>query len=150
MTEEEGHSLRRSTRKRKEISYKGLATPAAEENNSPEPEFIDEDDDEPAFKPINKKQSLRDASTSVAPSQKADKRSVNAYTTREGRLMSMGGTDESIRDIVLQRLEKWRDVLRNVPEELLDYTIGWGIYTGDWNGKGGNRQKLELLDSSLL
>jgi hypothetical protein len=148
--EGEGYSLRRSSRKRKEISYKGLSPPATEENNSPEPEFIDEDDDELAFKPINKKQSLRNASTSVTPSLKVDKRGANAYTTREGRLNSMGGTDESIRDIVLQRLEKWRDVLRKVPEELFDYTIGWGIYTGDWNGEGGSRQKLELLDSSLL
>jgi hypothetical protein len=150
MTGEEGHSLRRSSRKRKEISYKDLNSPTVEDNNSPEPEFIDEDDDEPAFKPINKKQSLRNASTSVVLSPKVDKRSVNAYTTREGRLNSMGGTDESIRNIILHRLEKWRDVLRKVPEELLDYTIGWGICTGDWNGKCGSRQKIELLDSSRL
>ena len=148
--EEAGHSLRRSSRKRKKISYKDLNSPAAEDSNSPEPEFID-DDDEPAFKPINKKHSLRNASTSEVPSPKLDnKRSAIAYTTREGRLNSMGGTDESIRDIVLQRLEKWRDVLRKVPEELIDYTIGWGICTGDWNGKGGSRQKPELLDSSCL
>ena len=150
--EEEGHSLRRSSRKRKEISYKDLISPAAEDNSSPEPESIDEnDDDEPAFKPINKKKSLRNTSTSEIPSPRVDnKRSANAYTTKEGRLHSMGGTDESIRITIQQRLEKWRDVLRKVPEELFDYTIGWGICTGDWDGKGGSRQKMETLDLSLL
>ena len=149
--EEGGRSLRRSSRKRKEISYSNLIAPAAEDNNSPEPEFIDEDNYEPTFKPINKKQSLRNASASEVPSPKVDnKRSINAYNTREGRLHSMGGTDESIRNAVLQRLEKWRDVLRRVPEELFDYTIGWGICTGDWNEKCGSRQKTELLDLSLV
>jgi hypothetical protein len=150
--EEEGHTLRRSTRKRKEISYKDLISPAAEDNTSPEPDFIDEnDDDEPTFKPINKKQSLRNTTTSEIPSTKVDnKRSANAHTTKEGRLHSMGGTDESIRIIVQQRLEKWRDVLRKVHEELFDYTIGWGICTGDWNGEGGTRQKMEILDLSFL
>lgn len=147
---EDGHSLRRSSRKRKEISYKDLTMPTAEDSNSPEPEFIDEDDDGPAFKPIDKKESLRNASTSIAPSLKVDKRNTNAFATKEGRLNSMGGTDESIREIVLQRLDNWRDVLRRVPEELLDYSIGWGICTGDWNGKGGSRQKTELLNMSRI
>ena len=151
--EDAGPSLRRSSRKRKVISYKDLGAPS-EDNDTPEPEFIEEEeeeeDDEPTFKPINKKRSLRNISTPEVPTTKVDKRSTNGYTTREGRLNSIGGTDESIRDSILQQLAKWRDVLGKVPEELLDYTIGWGICTGDWNGKGGSRQKIEIPESSLL
>ena len=57
----------------------------------------------------------------------------------------MSGTDETMREIYVQRLQCWRDVFSEIPEGLLDYTAGWGICEGDWNGKGGERQKTEPI-----
>lgn len=144
----EEHAVRRSTRKRKHISYKGLGNDA--EDSSPDPPFIDE----PPSQPPNKKRLPPTSATredSEPPSSLISKRSNKfSLASREGRLTTIAGTDKTIRDNILRNLENWKDVLTQVPEELLDYTVGWVICTGDWNGKGGERQKSEIIQSLSL
>jgi hypothetical protein len=136
--------LRRSTRKRKEISYKDLEG-AAKDN------ITDASVVEPPSKPPSKKHSIKSVTTKEdyepsSPSPEPERRSNPASLgNKEGRLTSIVGTDESLRDVLLKRLENWKNVLIKVPEELLDYTIGWGVCVGTWNGKGGDRQKFEII-----
>jgi hypothetical protein len=137
--------LRRSTRKRKEISYKDLEN-AAEDNITDASVVV-----EPPSEPPNKKPSSKSAATKEdyepsSPSPKPERRSnLASLGSKEGRLTSIVGTDESLRDVLLERLENWKNVLTKVPEELLDYTIGWGVCVGTWNGKGGDRQTFEII-----
>jgi hypothetical protein len=143
----ESPGLRRSSRKRKEISYKDLGNT---------PNDSDESETAPTEKqPRNKKprKSAVTEETSYIPHPEkshTDSKSLNTYAkSREGRLNALAGTDESARQIVLSRMDKWKAVLARVPEELLDYTIGWGACIGDWKEKGGDRQSSEILHSSF-
>ena len=140
----ESPGLRRSSRKRKEISYKDLGKT---------PEDSDGSEISPIEKPTSEKKRPRksvvtEETSYVPPPEKShtDSKGLNTNTKgREGRLNALAGTDENVRQIVLNRMDKWKGVLANVPEELLDYTIGWGECIGDWKGKGGHRQRSQIL-----
>jgi hypothetical protein len=127
MSTEEGEAslLRRSTRQRKVVS-----TP--------------NDDDSAQLAKRAHKTSASRTQTEYIPKTSAEPRS------REGRLHGMAGSDESLKEDLFDRLEKWKKVFENVPDELLDYTIGWGVCTGDWDGKGGDRQKSKTFSYSSL
>jgi hypothetical protein len=47
-------------------------------------------------------------------------------------------------------MDKWKNILSEVPEELLNYSIGWGSCAGEWGDKGGERQKLKRLEAKLM
>ena len=65
--------------------------------------------------------------------------------SRDIRFNSMAGNDEEARQKYMKRLQIWRDVLTDIPEELLEYTAGWGVCQGDWAGEGGERQRMEPI-----
>jgi hypothetical protein len=62
----------------------------------------------------------------------------------------MAGSDDSAREIYIRRLEKWKDVLAEIPEELLDETAGWGVCEGGWAGEGGKEQLCQSITLEFI
>lgn len=129
--------LRRSTRQRKEISYDELlgspessteldSSVSHKRKRGPKPKPF-----EPAFHSIS-----------------VDKRANTIHSSsREGRIYAMAGSDGDMQRQLFEKMEKWRNVFDNVPEELLDFSVGWGTCTGDWDGKVGDRQNVKTFSS---
>ena len=143
MNSQDGYSLRRSTRQKREISSKDIGK-GVESQPSPETGGDDSDDSVrprkrgPKAKPFEPR----------PPSMSADNRANTVYSTsRDGRLYALAGSNENTQTQMFEKMDKWCDVSDHVPEELLDCTIGWGLCDGDWNGKGGNRQQFKIFSS---
>jgi hypothetical protein len=147
MAEKDGGTpLRRSTRQRKDISYKDIEK-AAEIPDTPNSR-----DDEFNQSPRNLKRGPKPKPFEPTPRRiSTDIRANSIYSTsREGRIYSIAGSDESVQLQIFEKMEKWRNVYDEVPDELLDYTVGWGVCTGDWNGNAGDRQKAKIFPYSLI
>jgi hypothetical protein len=172
---EETPGLRRSTRTRKPISYKDLeepkifssatsevseahtnATSADLSSGEPPSEEDDEDEeDEEDYFSEDERPTKRRSGRKL----KKQLRSAPSYTSKLGpmrfpsardlKLYTMSGTDQFAMDMYTRRIEKWKDVLAEIPEELLDYTAGWGVCQGDWAGQGGEGQQIELISKEF-
>ena len=154
---EKSPGVRRSGRQRKPISYKDMHGDSPSHDDSPEPvpvvangseaedeelstsesEEMDADDDDDDVAPIRPRR---------AAAQRPHADSSITKISKEGKFAFLAGDDDRVRDLVATRYKKWKNVLTGIPAELLEYTIGWGLCSGDWKGKGGERQKFEMLD----
>src|ERR1700738_3197998 len=156
-------TVRRSGRIRTQISYQDLAKVSegsSSEVASPETSDTESVSDSISSSPPRQKSRAsrprKDVPISENPSEiraityRNSKRSDNYLNSREGRLSSISGTNVNARITVLERLEKWKDVLTQIPEELLDFTIGWGVCTGDWHGEGGAGQNFKVIADGVL
>jgi len=137
---------RRSTRIRKPISYSAL-----EQSVSPPPEeeeedvFMPRDSPELNPKPGRKRRKIEDEEEQPAVNFNIVKKDAGFMGSREGRLTSLAGSGLKARTTVHERLERWRDSATRVPEELLEFSIGWGVCQGEWGGEGGERQRWRVL-----
>jgi hypothetical protein len=157
---DETPNLRRSGRIRTQISYRDLArlseTPGSEVGtpqslSSPSTLVYDSDD---STRGNRKARRRNDDNITVDDEKefravklhgKSRARSEYLLASKEGRLTSIAGTSATSRMAVAQRLETWKEIFEEIPDELVDFTIGWGVYTGDWNGEGGSGQKLTTI-----
>lgn len=136
---------RRSTRIRKETSHAVLEE-SPEDPNFPESgESEAVEDFHPKHRRRPQKTSVRSKTTDEVYKPIVSEKSNAPSHSRDSRIISISGTDENVQAAMLDRMRKWKDVLEHIPENLLDYTIGWGVASGDWNGKGGGRQKYDIL-----
>lgn len=153
--DDEETSVRRSSRKRKSVSYKdieGVRSPDSATSKEPAEEPVEEPVEDPFVdelppEPRPKKKAKAVEEDDVDPPSK--KLGINAKGW-DGRIYALAGTDQDAIAAMGDRAEKWKDVLGRIPEELLDYTIGWGIANGSWGTSGGERQKVELIDLRLF
>jgi hypothetical protein len=138
-------SLRRSTRQRKEISYNSLGklpdSPSPEPTEEPDSEFVEK----PTWRRARGRPRHDGENTYVAV--KSDQL---RHGRIEDRLTAVAGTDADTQATLAKRMDKWKNILSEVPEELLNYSIGWGSCAGEWGDKGGERQKLKLLEAKLM
>lgn len=152
--EDGGTTVRRSGRKRKEISYQAIegasptsATPDSVYESVEEP--VEEQDD-----------AFVDESVEVVPLRRGRKRRPadgehDSTVKKEGigartwdnRIYALAGSDRAVRAVMVEKADKWRDVLVNIPDELLDYTIGWGVCEGSWDSGAVERQKVEFIEA---
>ena len=113
-----------------------------EEPEEDAPDFEADDDSVRAAKRPRRtaaRRAVREASDTV-------NKTPMSKISKEGRFTFLAGNDEDLREILETRRKNWKDTLTEIPQELLDYTIGWGTCSGDWEGKGGQRQKVEIVD----
>ena len=160
---EESSTVRRSGRQRKPISYKDLGGSPSRDSSPDTPAFVanasepddEPDEDEPDLEADDDDDSLhaakrpRRAAARPAVTETSDtvSKAPMSKVSKEGRFAFLAGNDEDLREILQARWKNWKDTLTEIPQELLDYTIGWGTCSGDWEGKGGQRQKVEILDT---
>jgi hypothetical protein len=152
--EDGGTTVRRSSRKRKEISYKaiegasptsGTPDPVDEPFEEPVEERDDAFEDEPVEAvPLRRGRKRRPADGEHDPSVK--KEGIGARTW-DDRIYALAGSDQAARAAMVEKADKWRDVLVNIPDELLDYTIGWGVCEGSWDSGVDDRQKVEFIEA---
>jgi hypothetical protein len=158
---EETPNVRRSGRLRTYISYRDLArlseTPDSEagtpESLSSSPSTVLDDSDDSTRGNRKGRRRIDDNITvdddkefrAVKLHGKSRARSEHFMASKEGRLTSIAGTSAISRMAVAQRLERWKDIFEEIPDDLVDFTIGWGVYTGDWNGEGGSGQKSTVI-----
>src|SRR5579859_5474986 len=154
MAAEDGETpVRRSSRKRKEISYKDVEGVTSPNSATPETVEVEVEEldaafvDEPVPEPKPKKKARAAEYGDVDPASK--KLGIGAKGW-DDRIYALAGTDQDTATAMGERVDKWKDVLGKIPEELLDYTIGWGIATGSWGAGGGERQNVEFIDSRLF
>ena len=152
--EDGGTPVRRSSRKRKEISYKAIeGESATSETRDPvdepfeepveEPDDVFEDEPVEAV-PLRRGRKRRPTDGEHDPSVK--KEGIGARTW-DDRIYALAGSDQTARAVIVEKADKWRDVLENIPDELLDYTIGWGVCEGSWDSDADERQKAEFIDA---
>jgi hypothetical protein len=151
---------RRSSRKRKPISYKDLGDSPSKDSSPGTPPFIandsepdDQDPDSPDFEDadddsVSAKRPKR-AAAQRAPAGTADASASvpMSKVSKEGRFAFLAANDEDLRQVLETRFRNWKNVLTEIPQELLDYTIGWGTCSAGWDGKGGQRQEAEILEA---
>ena len=145
-SQDRGSPLRRSTRQKKEISYKDI------ERFDEIPGSPDSPDDDFDQTPLNQKRGPKPKPFEPTPrriSTDIRANSINS-TSREGRIYAIAGSDENVQRQIFDKMEKWGNIYDDVPAELLDYSVGWGICTGDWNGKAGDRQNTNTVLYSLI
>ena len=137
---EGGTPLRRSTRHKKETSYKDIE---GLDEISCSREGQDDLDNLPRHRKLGpKRKSFEPTPTNISSDIRA--KTIHS-TSRDGRMYALAGSDEYMRRQLFEKMEKWRNVCDEVPPELLDYTVGWGVCPGDWNGKGGERQQFKTF-----
>jgi hypothetical protein len=133
-------SLRRSGRQRKDITYNKIG----KLSNSPSPESSEELDAEFVQKPLLRRSRGR---------PRKDDDNIYLESRRRKKYESLSSvpaeTDSESQAGLSKRMNKWKHILSEVPEELLNYSIGWGRCTGDWGNKGGERQKAKFLEQKL-
>jgi hypothetical protein len=138
-------ALRRSTRQRKEISYNSLGklpdSPSPEPTEEPDSEFVEK----PAWRRGRGRPRHDDEKTYVI-----SKSDTIRHGRIEDRLTAVAGTDADTQATLAKRMDRWKNILSEVPDELLNYSIGWGSCTGEWGDKGGERQKPKLLEPTLM
>lgn len=148
--EDGGTTVRRSNRKRKEISYQAIE---GQSPTSATPEPVEEpveEQDEPFVDetveavPLHRGRKKRPADGETDPSVK--KEGVGPRTW-DNQIYSLAGSDPAARAAMAEKVDKWRDILVNIPDELLDYTIGWGVCEGSWDNGGDERQKVEFIEA---
>jgi len=160
--QEESSQLRRSGRQRKPISYRDLGNSPSRDSSPDTPPFV-ANDSEPDEEPDEDEPNLEaDDDDSVRAAKRPRPAAARApvietsetvgkppmsKVSKEVRFAFLAGNDEDLREILQARWKNWKDTLTEIPQELLDYTIGWGTCSGDWEGKGGRRQKVEILDT---
>jgi hypothetical protein len=153
--------LRRSSRRRTTISYKDVQEDSPAHESSPDTApFIangSEPEDESLEAPETSESEEMDVDddddNEVAPkrpkraaAQRPRADPAMSKISKDGKFAFLAGEDDRIRELLVTRYKKWKNVLTNIPPELLEYTIGWGACLGDWKGKGGGRQKVEILE----
>lgn len=149
--EDGGTTVRRSSRKRKEISYQVIedgesptsATPQLAEEPAEEPDDAFVDDALEAV-PLRRGRKRRPVDGDHVPSVK--KEGIGAKTW-DDRIYALAGSDPAARAAMVEKADNWRDVLVNIPDELLDYTIGWGVCKENWGRGGDEQQKVEFIEA---
>lgn len=170
-----GSNVRRSGRKRKEISYAGLSgdtegaadeippaaspasshSPSESVSSSPEPStpstvYISDSPPRASRRGVRPRKDMsatvEDSHESTGINFSSKKRADQYLSTKDGRLTSIAGTSTAVRKALKERLDNWKDVISGVPEELVDFSIGWGVCTGDWQGEGGSGQRFTVLN----
>src|SRR5271170_1500582 len=104
----ENTNLRRSSRKRKEISYKDLGT----EDPILDPPPSIPTPSKRVSKPLHAPKPTPSRDASESPFPKSDKKNPSvSRSSREGRLQALTGTDEIARQKLRERFDKWKDTL---------------------------------------
>lgn len=141
VADESQSSVRRSGRQRKEVAYSKLG----KASYSPSPERDSEESDTE----FDEKPLLR------RPRGRPRKDDDNIYLDpprskkHESRSTVLSETDSDRQATLFKRMDRWKHFLSEVPDELLNYSIGWGQCTGNWGDEGGERQKVEFLEQKL-
>jgi hypothetical protein len=154
--------LRRSSRRRTAISYKDVQGDSPAHESSPDTAPFIANASEPEDEEVESLETPEseemdvddDDDDDVAPgrprraaAQRPRADSAVSKISKDGKFALFAGDDDRVRKQLEMRYKKWKNVLTSIPAELLEYTIGWGVCSGDWEGKGGGRQKVEILDS---
>ena len=163
MDSEDGERpLRRSGRRKTEISYKDLE---ARSSNSATPEAIGEpyeadgldeldEPDEPdaAFvdEPVPERRGRKRRAPDDTDHKPGNKQPGVAARGWDDRIYALGGTDRAAMAALGERVEKWKEVLTKIPDELVDYTIGWGICEGSWGPEPCEQQKAGFIPLRLF
>jgi hypothetical protein len=160
-TEDGGEtSVRRSGRRKKEISYKDLeakspnaATPEDPVEEEEEEEEEEPDEDEPFIDEVvpgrrGRKRRVVDDNDPAAES--SGKRSGIGARGWDDRLYALAGTEPAAMASMAEKVEKWKDVVARIPDELVDYTVGWCMGIGNWRPGGDERQKVDFIESRLV
>ena len=140
--DEEAPVLRRSSRKRTQISYKDLV-------GSP--------DAEPTPEPTSRRKRKAgdsDREDSYGPQVEdvdfQSRRTSGLKGSREAKFYALTGDNEAKKRKFERHMKAWKDVLTKVPEELCDYKVGWGVCEGNWEGSGGERQVFERIEGYVI
>jgi len=142
---EEAQTLRRSTRVRKQISYRALA-------GSPDPDPKATAEATPQRKRKARDDSDREDSYELqAEDGELERRRTSFFKkSRDAKFYVLSGENDKKKTKFAVQMKAWKNVLTKVPEALCDYTIGWGVCEGHWGANGGQTQVFERAEGYVI